>query len=342
MGRAAQIPGFQKAIDDLTAGLENLKAEKKTAMPRLIDDIRVHGVQMPFWIAEDRQHLWQDYATRMLQMLRDPQLPVLLIDNVAEHYLSGSDQEYWDLTRDFPNLAPPFPQFWAEHKIAKTIHSKDAGDTDLSRMLGKDARVGCLVTTVRPANAKTDGEPIPPEAKWLLWMDLFIHFGWGRQGPQPQGPHGAMFLMVDGDGRIIGTPWMQSYCSKENEPYMKSLMAWIHPVLLAVSFLHCKNVVLQDESVPKPLAKKYHLKTGQWPTRYKTLVIEPLKQILRHEGGSDRHGLAKAMHICRGHFRDYRTGPGLFGKYHQLVWTPSVVRGTKGKSAPPREIQVKV
>lgn len=123
---------------------------------------------------------------------------------------------------------------------------------------------------------------------------------------------------------------------------MKSLMTWIHPVLLAVSFLHCKNVVLQDESVPKPLAKKYHLKTGQWPVRYKTLVIEPLKQILRHEGGSDRNGLAKAMHICRGHFRDYRQGPGLFGKYHQLVWSPMTVRGTKGKSVPPREIEVKV
>jgi hypothetical protein len=48
------------------------------------------------------------------------------------------------------------------------------------------------------------------------------------------------------------------------------------------------------------------------------------------------------MHICRGHFRDYREGKGLFGKYKQLVWTPMTVRGTRGKDAPAREIEIKV
>jgi len=42
------------------------------------------------------------------------------------------------------------------------------------------------------------------------------------------------------------------------------------------------------------------------------------------------------------HFRDYREGKGLFGKYHQIVWTPMGVRGTKGKDAPAREIMVKI
>ena len=74
---------------------------------------------------------------------------------------------------------------------------------------------------------------------------------------------------------------------------------------------------------------------------YKTLVIEPLKAILRNEGRAHEHGLQKAMHICRGHFADYTQGRGLFGKYHGKYWMPSTVRGTKGKSAP-REIEVKV
>ena len=48
------------------------------------------------------------------------------------------------------------------------------------------------------------------------------------------------------------------------------------------------------------------------------------------------------MHICRGHFADYREGRGLFGKYKVQVWMPATVRGTRGKSAPEREIEVKV
>jgi hypothetical protein len=107
--------------------------------------------------------------------------------------------------------------------------------------------------------------------------------------------------------------------------------------------LHCKkNVTLVENKVDAPLARKYKQRHGITPTAYKTLVVEPLKQILRSEGRSGEVGLQKALHICRGHFRDYREGRGLFGKYHQLVWTPMSVRGTKGKQAPARRIEVKV
>lgn len=97
-----------------------------------------------------------------------------------------------------------------------------------------------------------------------------------------------------------------------------------------------------DNHTPPKLAKKYREKHGFDPSSYKTLIIEPLKQILRREGKSDTVGVAKAMHICRGHFKDYRQGKGLFGKYHQLVWHDSLVRGTKGTKPPAREIEVKV
>ena len=47
---------------------------------------------------------------------------------------------------------------------------------------------------------------------------------------------------------------------------------------------------------------------------------------------------------CRGHFRDYREGRGLFGKYKQLVWTPMGLRGgrEKGEKTPAREMEIKV
>ena len=310
-------------------------------MPRLIDDIRAGGSQMPLFIKPTLEKKWLEYATRVMPLLADLQIPVLLIDNVADYYATGTGQEYWSLDRDFPNLAPPFTHFWCEHRLPRRMHSDDRGDTDMSTILGKDARLGVLFLAATPDQIK--GEGMPEDTRWVYWMDLFIHYDHDK-GARPYGPHGSIFLAVDKDGRVLGRAWMQSYAGQESNEIMKAFITWLHPSLLAICFLHCKNVTITEETVPKPLARKHHARTGQWPTKYKTLVIEPLKQILRTQGGAGAgNGLATAMHICRGHFRDYRQGAGLFGKYHALVWTPMTVRGTKGKGGtPPREVRIKL
>jgi hypothetical protein len=307
-------------------------------MPRLIDDIRASGrFGQPWFVARHREQAWARNAQIISQMLSDPQLPVILIDNVAEYLYKGSDQEYWSLDKDFPNLAPPYPQFWVEHKMVTEIHSKECGTSNVSALVPK-GRIGILITAVDPKEAT--GEGIPENARWILWCELFVDYG--RRDAPVDGPHGSIFLVIDSEGRAIDKPWMQAYTADGDHDIMKAFITWLHPAFLAISFMHCKNVVVENNEVPKPLAKKYRERHGGvQPTRYKTLVIEPLKQILKREGRSHEVGLAKAMHICRGHFRDYRQGAGLFGKYHQLVWTPSVIRGTKGTQAP-REVEVKV
>jgi hypothetical protein len=177
-------------------------------------------------------------------------------------------------------------------------------------------------------------------AKWRLAADLFLDNGkdeiklWGK----------TTVIHVDEFGKaIMRTPVTVNKTPHEGKIIISSLY---HPGLLAISFMHCKNVTVVDNVVPKPLAKKYAAKhNGLRPTKYKTLVIEPLKEILRREGKSDQHGIAKAMHICRGHFADYREGKGLFGKYHQVVWIPQVVKGKKKHEedeVPPREAVIKL
>jgi len=309
-------------------------------MPRLIDDIRAaKELQMPWYIVKQRE--WTAHTGRVLNVLKDPQLPVLLIDNVADYYFKATDQEVWSLDRDFPNLAPPFPGFWCEHRLPKLIHSKEHGDTQTGMEGG---RAGIFVRVADPADCKYEG-PAPDGLKWILWFEVFIDYGCWRSSGLVDGPCSPMFLCVDADGRGLGAPWMQSYAAEDDfsRTVMRSMMTWLHPTFLAISFLHCKNVSLNDNQVDAPLAKKFRARHGFNPTPYKTLVIEPLKEILRREGGhGSGNGLAKAMHICRGHFRDYREGRGLFGKYHGQFYMPATVRGTKGKSAPPREIEVRV
>ena len=309
-------------------------------MPRLIDDLRASGrVMMPYFVLPRQRAKWTEYAQHLANMGGDPDMPVLLLDNVAQYFYNGTDQEYWDVAKDFPNIAPPFPRFWCEWKMVTHIRSKAAGDTDLSWILPQGGRVGQLFTVIDPKDAV--GHDIPENARWLYWMDMWIDYS--RPDAVADGPHGATWVAVDAEGRVIGNPWIQAWGDEASHEVMKNIMSWYNPAFLAISFMHCKNVAIIDHAVDKPLAKKWASKHGGLqPTKYKTLVIEPLKQVLRSEGRAEQHGLQKALHICRGHFADYTEGRGLFGKIHGKFWMPSTVRGTKGKSAPPREIVVKV
>jgi hypothetical protein len=308
-------------------------------MPRLIDDLRAPGARlmMPHFVCDNKANAWQALAKRTHALLANRELPVLLIDNVAEYFYT-SDQEYWDLRDDFPNLAPPYPAFWCESRMVRKIHSKECGDSDLSAIIPHGGRLGMLIHGLDREEA--NGEGIPENARWILWCELFIDYG--LRGVTATGPHGSVFMCVDADGALIDRPWMQSFASDADAEIMKGYMTFFNPCFLAMSFLHCKNVTLVENHVPAPLAKKYRARHGIAPCSYKTLVIEPLKKILRTEGRSDHVGVQKALHICRGHFRDYREGRGLFGRYHQLVWQPSIVRGSKGEMVPPREIEVKM
>jgi hypothetical protein len=311
-------------------------------MPRLIDELRAKTcrLKMPWFVREDKVDEWQATARRLQRMLDNPEMPVLLIDNVAEYYYFQSEQEYWSLDRDFPNLAPPYQSWWCEHRIMD-IHSKECGDSDIKSMV-PHGRVGMLFVAIDRERDTVKAEHLP-DSRWVLWCEVYMDYGLHR-GVTAEGPSGSTFFCIDGEGRLVDRPWMQSWAddSERSADAMRSYMTLFNPALLAVSFLHCKNVTLIDNKPDAPLAKKYKLRHGIAPCSWKTLVIEPLKSILRNEGRSGEVGVQKALHICRGHFRDYREGRGLFGKYHQLVWMPSIVRGSKGEKAPPREIEIKI
>ena len=180
-------------------------------MPRLIDALRADGrVLMPHWIADDKRQAWMDYARHLAQLASNPALPVLLIDNVANYFYKGTDQEHWSLDKDFPNIAPPFPAFWLEWRLVQKIHS-EVGDVDISQWLPRGGRVGQLFYALDPTECK--GEGIPENARWIYWCDMWIDYS--RPGVTADGPLERTFICVDAEGRSIGNPWMQSYGNEE-------------------------------------------------------------------------------------------------------------------------------
>lgn len=104
------------------------------------------------------------------------------------------------------------------------------------------------------------------------------------------------------------------------------------PVLLANAFAHCKNVKISEmpPEPQRPLKNSQKRRGVQQVPHYSyhVLDIEPMKEVLRTEGQSEKTGLTRALHICRGHFATYTDEKPLFGRVTGTFWKPMHVRGS--------------
>jgi hypothetical protein len=101
--------------------------------------------------------------------------------------------------------------------------------------------------------------------------------------------------------------------------------------LLALTFLNCKNVTVTDNEgkyATRQERRAAERRNDPPLVTYKTLQIEPMKKVLATEGNIAHNGLAKALHICRGHFATYTEERPLFGKYSGRFYIPAHVRGS--------------
>jgi len=187
--------------------------------------------------------------------------PTVVIDNVAEYY-GQSTREEWDYGRDFPNLAPPFHAAFFEYKYPRTWIAAD--DDGVLRDVGDSLHAthsGSLVVgwpyeafaekvyyehslgvnRVEPAMYSSVCE-LQGHAQWVL------QFSWWaavRGHSSPLNTCAAVWFFVDAHG---------AYIRHLNKPGVLALIlgqkhdvaAELHPVLLALSFMHCKNVARRD------------------------------------------------------------------------------------------------
>ena len=172
-----------------------------------------------------------------------------------------------------------------------------------------------------------------------------------KRNPPPEGsivgPLGGWCFLLDKYGYPVGDPsfnmpvaseWWEGITATDEEieriklsiidDLQRTTVHFYMPAFLAIAFTHCKNVEMTDNVAPRHERRQADREKRKAPVSYKTLVIEPMKKVLRHEGGADATGIKQALHICRGHFKDYRSsGKGLFGKYKGLYWWDSHLAG---------------
>jgi len=252
---------------------------------------------------------------------------VVRVQNVAD-YIYSLEQEYFNVTSDFPNLAPPFPVFWMEFSIPDKLYDGER----FRDVEWHDTRFGFLFMS------QEIGED---NLYWDIDIVGFIKPG-GKAREDGRGEAIEVFhwdVGIDKNGGVakdfsFRAPHKANLTTEERLEIEVQAEGWAYnmlcPCLLAISFLHCKNVHIISHSprVAGRRPRRYEPKI-----RFHTLQIEPMKKILRDEGGSEKTGIKHALHICRGHFKDFTKGKGLFGRYKEIYWWDSQVRGSGIKGA---------
>ena len=230
------------------------------------------------------------------------------ITNVAEYVRDecGRGHRQWSQT-EFPCLAPPYEDYWMEFAV------RPCGDPAAAR------RAGALVLAEEypVGNGST---PLVEGARWHTWALLLFEL---RDGRFFAGPGHEEYLDRSGVcmQRFIRRPahWDSELCRQAvDEVFL--------PISLATTFLHCRNVVVEEKSPSIRRSRAHEERTGRPLVTFKTLQLEPVQRLLSEEGKREEVGLKVALHICRGHFKDYRER-GLFGKRHGIYWWGQALRG---------------
>lgn len=302
-------------------------------MPResagLYDRLRATGVVIEpvtnkVALAEETNRLEQQLAEAY----------VFDIQNVADYFHSfEAKTKSWNET-DFPKVAPPFQSYFMEFRFKPYWKQGEVKGSIYA------AGVLSYVYDLEKNSSRPPGCPEFDGARWIVESTLFIEDQrkWGNlrawtrllSAAQPNGDMVKSHNVNDGvhggdlpsylDGRIIDSPEMDQQL--RNDIYLI-----YYPTLLALSFLHCKNVTVQTEDPSPKQSRVFQKKHGRPLIRFHILNIEPMKTVLKNEGQAEKVGLKRALHIVRGHFSDY-TERGLFGKHRGIYWFDQHAKGT--------------
>ncbi len=259
--------------------------------------------------------------------------PHVHIDNIGEFYWHNQKQVF-DIATDIPNMAPPWPMAWFQYTMPKQLRTEDGwmippnrqtigglvSAYEVDESMGHKWELTTMLSLTQP------GLPTVAMCAYTIYLDR-----WGKFCGSILGPESIAMMILQEKLR--------------NHPQGPELaqggIDHLKVILLAISFLHCKNVELVKHSTPPKLARALE-KRGRPPRHeHHTLTIDPMMKVLRNEGGMGRGNSAqKALHIVRGHFADYRER-GLFGRNHDIFWFDQHVRGTKHAGVITKDYEVR-
>lgn len=279
-------------------------------------------------------------------------MQVILATNVSEYYYMGSDKEIWG-EDDFPNIAPPFQEMWIEWSNPGKSNSEGTivNTGDLRRIgvrIQSYSDAGQIAAGL--AAALKNGHSPDGVCKWLCEGSVylrsadtgkpgfFVRIIWGVTDEGKRvGFNGRSFIIIFSPEQMDMLP----PDGPERQDIINSAVMMLHVPFLTISMMHFKNIELaKGPPIPEALRKARQRRGKAALVRYSTLVIEPIKKAIREAGVPLGTGGAQALHVIRGHFKDYRAR-GLFGKLKGLYWWDSQSRGDEAVGTVVKNYDVK-
>lgn len=275
-------------------------------------------------------------VTELRQKLIGSAIPIVA-DNVAEFvYGTGADADRfpkdhktkYDFVHDFPNLAPPYKNFfieWAETAPSVKWFAPLVGIHFYTWDLVKDDAAFLRMF----AGARDVIAQFAAKHCFFVWGDLYFYW---KDRRETLGPMMHYLIGIGPDGSpedmTILAAMNQGDATEAEWDLFRDWQQYIICPLMALSFIHCKNVRVVKAPEPEPrFEKSWRKRNGRGLIRYHTIEIEPMRKVLVHEGQAGTLGLRKALHICRGHFKTYGPEHKLFGKVAGTFWFEPHLRG---------------
>lgn len=307
--------------------------------------------------------MWLSNHSYFDKRFKDPPTDITFVDiTPAARWYYESPQEYWDYKQDFPIVALPWPLTWMEFQWPAYMAINETSRAFPRSM--RKLRVGCMAISQEIEKAKRleslamdpaalffeyCGQKLDPmemrkrAAKCAEYVSKGVGIRWfaSLQIFIEQRRHEPRLLLaqiyyLDEDGSVlpeltasnIPLPSTETLGPLSAKQWGQAAITYSHPFLLGISLMHCRNVATVEERVAPQLLKK-RKKMGLPTIRFRTLQIDPFKAKVKAEtaGEKPESAIKRALHICRGHFKDYRE-KGLFGKYKGIYWWGMQARGS--------------
>jgi hypothetical protein len=260
-------------------------------------------------------------------------IPIIVADNVAAYYASVTSPGK-NLSDIVSVVVPPFQRVFVEVQAARDDNSTNQLGLRSWGVLFEDATENCdwsasfghreyrWVFGAAVVGEWRKGEPVGPLLRYLLPLT--------EDGTLFQGEKDGFGSLFLADGELPIPRWDYAVT-----PLLGSC-------LLALSFMHCKNVDIAIVEPPAALSKKHARRYGEPLSSYRVLEIEPMRQALHSDGHVSTAGLRQALHICRGHFKTFTDDAPLFGRLTGTYWWDAHVRGAAAFGSISKDYRIRI
>lgn len=240
---------------------------------------------------------------------------IFKIQNVADYYYKV-DPTGAISVRDLVCAFPPFEVTWFEYNIPNMMRIGDE-----IRHVPYSGKIGVFAQMRQIKGDKC-------EVAFILFTNIpNMHWKGGTQITCDNKGK----VLIDENQLLATNPTynlIPEFKNVTQQQKTEFIMLDINVVFYALNFLHCRNVKSIENKFDDKLINNWKKKNRPFFEKYYTLEIDAMKKVLEDEGDIKNSGIKKALHICRGHFKNYDDKP-LFGKHTGMYWWQHSVRGSK-------------